>query len=104
MLENGLDLRKLQSKKITLRYFMTLGFLSIGAGIGLIVGLTISNFFYNVFHIYKTYNCYSDTYDYSYLAILPSILVFCGISLILSYLFDKKHTKEEESKNIQISE
>jgi hypothetical protein len=112
MIENGFDIRKLETKKNVQRYLMTLGFLAVGVGVGLIVGFTISNVYYSAFNSYEWHTYYETInnvkelqsklihHNDSAFAIAPSILFFCGISLIISYYFDKKYVKEEESKNL----
>lgn len=111
MMENGFDIRKLQSKSNIYRYLMTLGFLSVGVGLGLIVGFTISNVYYSAFNSYEWHTYYETInnvkelhskllhHNDSAFAIAPSILFFCGISLIASYSFDKKNNKNEDLKN-----
>lgn len=84
LIERGAEADKFYHRK-SKNTFLRFGFLLIGGGFGFILGLLISNLFHS---------------SYSEGVILASSLLFSGIFIILSYIFEQKYLNKYEMNSL----
>ncbi len=96
IIEKGIDLSLLVNKSDSnrwRRFSVLIGSLLIGVAIGFSVGLTISNVFYEVFHVYKVSKNSTVFSDNSGHIIFAMVFLFGGIGMIASNWLNRKLDK-----------